>query len=91
MSFGNRSGVHWIRLNVPPTLCAIERASIVLATPGTSSSRMWPLKVSDHGQNHLFTLADDHSLYVVDDPICRLRYARALFVAYPGKGRAIGG
>ena len=42
MSVGSKSGVHWMRLNVAPTLLASARASIVLATPGTSSSRMCP-------------------------------------------------
>ena len=34
--------MHWMRLNEQPTLAASARASIVLATPGTSSSRMCP-------------------------------------------------
>ena len=34
--------MHWMRLKVQPTLRASARASIVLATPGTSSSRMCP-------------------------------------------------
>ena len=39
MSVGCRSGVHWIRANVAPsTDCAIARARIVFAVPGTSSS-----------------------------------------------------
>ena len=39
-SVGCRSGVHWIRENVPPPIePAIERARIVFAVPGTSSSR----------------------------------------------------
>jgi hypothetical protein len=45
-SVGSRSGVHWIRLNEAPKLAASARASIVLATPGTSSSRICP------SQNH---------------------------------------
>ena len=31
-----------IRLNVQPALCAMARASIVFATPGTSSMSRWP-------------------------------------------------
>lgn len=42
MSVGRRSGVHWRRLKVAPTLWARARASMVLATPGTSSRRTWP-------------------------------------------------
>ena len=42
MSVGSKSGVHCTRLNDAPTLLARARASIVLATPGTSSSRMCP-------------------------------------------------
>ena len=34
--------MHWMRLNEQPTLRASERASIVLATPGTSSSSTCP-------------------------------------------------
>src|SRR5258708_1794892 len=41
-SVGSRSGVHWMRLKVQPTLRASARASMVLATPGTSSRRMCP-------------------------------------------------
>src|SRR6185295_13998694 len=46
-SVGSRSGVHWIRLNDVPTLAASARASTVLATPGTSSSRMCPSQNQD--------------------------------------------
>ena len=42
ISVGSKSGVHCTRLNVAPTLLARARASIVLATPGTSSSKMCP-------------------------------------------------
>ena len=42
MSLGSKSGVHCTRLNEHPTLAAKARASIVLATPGTSSSRICP-------------------------------------------------
>ena len=41
-SVGSRSGVHWSRLNVQPTLRARARANMVLATPGTSSRRTCP-------------------------------------------------
>ena len=41
-SVGSRSGVHWMRLNEQPTLRASARASMVLATPGTSSSNTCP-------------------------------------------------
>ena len=43
MSEGTRSGVNWMRENVPPTTVAKLRTASVLATPGTPSSRMWPL------------------------------------------------
>ena len=39
---GQQVGVHWMRLNVQPMLRARARASMVLATPGTSSSSTWP-------------------------------------------------
>src|SRR5229473_1573024 len=42
MSDGNRSGVAWMRLNVPPIERARARAKIVLPTPGTSWSSRWP-------------------------------------------------
>src|SRR5690606_36852753 len=42
MSPGSRSGVNWMRLLVPLTLCAIARASEVLPVPGKSSSSRWP-------------------------------------------------
>ncbi len=42
MSAGTRSGVNWIRANVPPTTVASVSTASVLATPGTPSSRQWP-------------------------------------------------
>src|SRR5713226_6726791 len=42
MSDGNKSGVAWIRLNVPAMDRARARAKIVLPTPGTSWSSRWP-------------------------------------------------
>src|SRR5712664_2261755 len=42
MSDGNRSGVAWMRLNVPPMDRARARARMVLPTPGTSWSSRWP-------------------------------------------------
>src|SRR5690554_3486687 len=42
MSPGSRSGVNWMRLEVPSTLWAIARASEVLPVPGKSSSSRWP-------------------------------------------------
>ena len=42
MSPGSRSGVNWMRLAEPATLCAIARASEVLPVPGKSSSSRWP-------------------------------------------------
>ncbi len=41
-SDGRRSGVNWMRLQVPPIDAAIALASDVLPTPGTSSMRRWP-------------------------------------------------
>ena len=42
ISDGMRSGVHWMRLNVPDTEVARVCAAVVLARPGTDSIRMWP-------------------------------------------------
>ncbi|CPU64716.1 Uncharacterised protein [Mycobacteroides abscessus] len=42
MSFGMRSGVHWMRWNEPSTAAASVCAAVVLARPGTDSSRMCP-------------------------------------------------
>ncbi len=39
MSLGNRSGVHWMRLNPPWMDSAITRAAVVFASPGTLSMR----------------------------------------------------
>src|SRR3990172_8383277 len=41
-SVGRRSGVNWMRLKEQPLERARLRASIVLPTPGTSSTRRWP-------------------------------------------------
>jgi hypothetical protein len=38
MSAGRRSGVNWMRLTLQSTLLARALASIVLPTPGTSST-----------------------------------------------------
>src|SRR5205085_914757 len=40
---GTRSGVNWMRANVPPTTFAKVSTARVLATPGTPSSSTWPL------------------------------------------------
>ena len=42
MSAGTRSGVNWMRANVPPTTRASVSTASVFATPGTPSSRQWP-------------------------------------------------
>ncbi len=42
MSAGTRSGVNWMRANVPPTTRASVSTASVLATPGTPSSRQCP-------------------------------------------------
>src|SRR3954468_10691996 len=41
-SAGSRSAVHWMRANCKSVARASARASVVLPTPGRSSSRMWP-------------------------------------------------
>src|SRR4051812_33555563 len=41
-SEGTRSGVNWMRLNVPPSTWASVLIVSVLASPGTPSSRTWP-------------------------------------------------
>ena len=47
MSVGWRSGVHWIRATVAPSIePANERASTVFAVPGTSSSSTCPLQAN---------------------------------------------
>ncbi len=46
MSDGSRSGVNWMRRNSPPSERASARASVVLPTPGTSSSRRCPSQSS---------------------------------------------
>ncbi len=43
MSEGSRSGVNWMRRNSSPMTWARERAIKVLASPGKSSMRTWPL------------------------------------------------
>ncbi|CKT35796.1 Uncharacterised protein [Mycobacterium tuberculosis] len=43
MSVGTRSGVNWMRENVPPTTRAKVSTANVLATPGTPSSSTCPL------------------------------------------------
>ena len=42
ISEGSRSGVHCIRLNVQSNELAIDRASMVLPMPGTSSTNICP-------------------------------------------------
>ena len=42
MSLGIRSGVHWMRRNVPDTADARVCAAVVFAKPGTDSTRTWP-------------------------------------------------
>src|SRR6266571_5288446 len=39
---GTRSGVNWMRLNSPPIEAASVLIAIVLARPGTPSTRRWP-------------------------------------------------
>src|SRR5919198_1808356 len=41
-SAGTRSGVNWMRVNVPPSTRASVRTVSVLARPGTPSSNTWP-------------------------------------------------
>ena len=41
-SLGSRSGVNWMRLKVRPSERAIDFASVVFPTPGTSSIKTWP-------------------------------------------------
>ena len=46
-SVGCRSGVHWIRCGIAPSMLpAIARARTVFAVPGTSSRRTWPSHAS---------------------------------------------
>jgi hypothetical protein len=46
MSLGSKSGVHWMRRKSSPMESASARASIVLPTPGTSSSSTCPSQSS---------------------------------------------
>src|SRR3954451_5233376 len=41
-SAGTRSGVNWMRLKSPLMACASVLMAIVLASPGTPSTSMWP-------------------------------------------------
>jgi hypothetical protein len=47
MSAGTRSGVNWMRANVPPTTRARVSTASVFATPGTPSSSTCPRLSSD--------------------------------------------
>ena len=47
MSEGTRSGVNWTRAKSPPTTSAKLLTARVFATPGTPSSKQWPLASSD--------------------------------------------
>ena len=65
-SVGCRSGVHWIREKLAPSIVwAIARARIVFAVPGTSSSRTCPPD-DERGEHErdLVVLADDDLLDV---------------------------
>ena len=70
-SVGWRSGVHWMRCGIAPSmLAAIARASTVFAVPGTSSSRTWP----SHDERRedeldLVALAVDDRLDVVEKAV----------------------
>ena len=57
MSLGRRSGVHWIRVNMPSMDCASVLASSVLPTPGVSWRRMCPSASSPRSMN--LTVASD--------------------------------
>ena len=46
MSFGMRSGVHWIRENVPEIESANVSAAVVFANPGTDSSSTCPRAIN---------------------------------------------
>ena len=80
MSPGSRSGVNWMRLLVPATLCAIARASEVLPVPGKSSSSRWPsLKQRDEAEADDEGLAEQHLLDVRDEAAEDLREPGGLF------------
>ena len=60
MSAGIRSGVNWMRWNLPARLRAMALPISVLPTPGTSSNSMCsPAKQRDHGQPDRVGLAED--------------------------------
>ena len=79
-SVGCRSGVHWIRAVVAPSIeRAIARASTVLAVPGTSSRRTCPSQSSAQSDElDLIALADHDVLDVVEQRRREGAEARAL-------------
>ena len=72
-SLGSRSGVNWMRLKLQPIERAMDFASIVLPTPGTSSISTWPPhSTRNQREAHRLLLADDDALDICDDAIRRL-------------------
>ena len=62
-SAGSRSGVNWMRANVPPTTVASVSTASVLARPGTPSSRhVAPASRHDHQALDHAVLPDDDVL-----------------------------
>lgn len=53
MSLGSRSGVNCTRAKSIESVRAMVRTSVVLATPGTPSSRMCPFEKSAARQNEM--------------------------------------
>ena len=74
-SVGCRSGVHWMRVDVAPSIePAIARASTVFAVPGTSSSSTCPPHI-ERGDDELdlLALAVHDGLDVVEEALRDLR------------------
>ncbi len=90
-SVGWRSGVHWMRDGVAPSMVpAIARASTVFAVPGTSSRSTCPPQV-ERGEDELdlLALAVDDRLDVVEEAVGDLARAREALGAVRGSATAL--
>ena len=77
MSVGIRSGVNWMRLLLSESAWARLVTSEVLASPGTPTSKPWPLgEERDQQQLDHLLLADDAPPQLLDDLLPRFGKAR---------------
>ena len=85
MSVGTRSGVNWMRANVPPTTFAKVSTARVLVTPGTPSSSTCPLdsRPTSISLDEL-VLADDDLLDLEDRPLQGVHLGRQAVAATAG-------